>query len=91
MILCNKYDILMINAICNFMHLYESEFSTVTPLMALMSKSSYLNLINLKFSVFHEAFFKLKIFCQQCDNFGEKTIIVFRCFKGYSLRGWQPW
>jgi hypothetical protein len=52
--------------------LYEPEFSTMTPLMALASRVSLYDLINLNFSVFREVYLKWRKFCQPYDNFGEK-------------------
>ena len=69
-----------------YMHLlYEPEFSTVTPLMVLVSSVSIHDLPNLNFSVFCEAFLKFSKFCQPYDNIRrKKAIILFGWSRNFS-------
>ena len=58
-----------------YIYLHEPEFSTVTPVMTLVSIVSLHDLANLNFSVFCEVFLKLRRFGQQYYNFSERAII----------------
>jgi hypothetical protein len=52
---------------------HEPKFSEVFPLMVSVSGFSLCGVVNLNFFVFCTLFLKLRKYCQQDNNFGEKT------------------
>jgi hypothetical protein len=73
----------------NSKYLQKPEFSSVSPLMALLYRISLHDLTNLNFSVFFEVFLRVKKCSQPYDNYSEKTIILSGWPTNFSLRGCQ--
>lgn len=86
---CKECDILMKTRVCALTFFCTRlSFSTVTPFMAVASIISQRDFSNLNFLAFCVVFLKLRKICKPCDNFDEKTLILFGRSIYFSLRGW---
>jgi hypothetical protein len=72
--------------------LYESQFNISNPLMNLVARVNFYDLVNVSFSpVFHGISQIEKNLLTVRSFWRKRTIILFSLSHNFSSRGWQPW